>query len=425
MEHPDTTAARARADPMPVAVRAEGLGKAYRLYARPVDRVREWIVRRPLHERFWALRDVSLTVGAGEAVGVIGENGAGKSTLLALLTGTTTPTAGRLAVRGTVSAILELGAGFHPEFTGRHNARMYAAMFGVTGGDVEERVAEVITFSELGHFIDQPVRTYSAGMYLRLAFALAVGVDPDVLVIDEALAVGDQHFQTKCVDRITQFRTRGRTIVFCSHNMYQVKKLCDRALWLRGGRPAAVGAVDEVIDAYLEYSRMRDESEPAPRGEPSSASVLRLIGVAAEDGAGRVPDVLCTGDPLTIRVWVERAPESDVAPGVGVALVRNDGLVCYCVSTEMDGVEMDRAADGTFTTALHIPELPLLGGGYYVNVAATNNRGALLAYDVLERVSPFRVRNPSDEYGVVRMPHSWIGDARPALLSARPEGVRR
>jgi lipopolysaccharide transport system ATP-binding protein len=359
-------------------------------------------------------------------VGVIGENGAGKSTLLGVLTGTTTPTTGRVAVQGTIAAILELGAGFHPEFSGRHNARMHAAMFGITGADVDARVADVVAFSELGHFIDQPVRTYSAGMYLRLAFALAVGIDPDVLVIDEALAVGDQHFQTKCVDRIAQFRGRGKTIVFCSHNMYQVKKLCDRALWLRGGRPAALGAVDEVIDGYLEYSRQRDESAPAvATATDREASVLRLVRVSVEDRAGHAPEVVQTGDALTIRVWIERASRSDVVPGVGIALVRNDGLVCYCVSTEMDGIEMDRAPDGTFTTALHIPELPLLGGGYYVNVATTNNRSALLAYDVIERVSPFRVRNPSDEYGVVRLQHRWLATREAGGIPGATAGLRQ
>ena len=408
------------------AVHVERLGKAYRLYARPLDRLREWVLRRSLHEEFWALRDVDLSVAAGEAVGVIGENGAGKSTLLGVLTGTTAPTTGRIAVHGTIAAILELGAGFHPEFTGRHNARMHAAMFGITGADVDARVADVVAFSELGHFIDQPVRTYSAGMYLRLAFALAVGIDPDVLVIDEALAVGDQHFQTKCVDRIAQFRERGKTIVFSSHNMYQVKKLCDRALWLRGGRPAALGAVDEVIDGYLEYSRMRDESAPALASESGrETSVLRLVRVTVEDGEGHAPEVVRTGDPLTIRVWIERASRSDVVPGVGIALVRNDGLVCYCVSTEMDGIEMDRAPDGTFTTALHIPELPLLGGGYYVNVATTNNRSALLAYDVIERASPFRVRNPSDEYGVVRLQHRWLAADEVGVARGASAGTRR
>jgi lipopolysaccharide transport system ATP-binding protein len=387
-------------------IAAEGLGKVFRMYGRPLDRVREWVGGRARHEEFWALRDLDLTVTEGEAIGIIGENGAGKSTLLGLLTGTTTPSTGRLTVRGTVAAILELGAGFHPEFTGRHNARMYAALFALP--DVDGLLDRVIDFSELGHFIDQPVRTYSSGMYLRLAFALAVNIDPEVLVIDEALAVGDQHFQTRCVERIAGFRGRGRTIVFCSHNMYQVKKLCDRALWLHQGRVAALGAVDEVVDAYLEHSRARDVSDAAAsEGRATEASVLRIVRVDAEGPHGAPLETLQSGDPLTVRVWIERAPGSDVVPGVGIAIVRNDGLVCYCVSTEMDGIRMQPMTDGTFAIALHFPALPLLGGGYYLNVATTDDRGGLLAYDVRERLSPFRVRNPAHDYGLVRLGHSW------------------
>jgi lipopolysaccharide transport system ATP-binding protein len=390
-------------------VRAEGLGKAYRVYARPGDRAREWLTRRQLHRDFWAIRELDLTVRAGEAVGVIGENGAGKSTLLALLTGITRPTTGRAAVRGPVAAILELGAGFHPELTGRENAHMHAALLGASGTAAAARVADAVVFSELGAFIDRPVRTYSSGMQLRLAFALAVGVDPEVLVIDEALAVGDQHFQTKCVERIAEFRARGKTIVFCSHNMYQVKKLCDRAVWLRDGRVAALGAAGEVIDAYLDHSRVRDREDTAERDAArAEAAVVRLLEVRLEDRRGEVPETLVTGDPVTVRVRVERGPRSEVRPGVGIAFVRNDGLVCYCVSTEMDGVEMEADGDGVFTAALHVPSLPLLGGAYYVNVATTNNRGALLAYDVGERLCPFRVRNPSDEFGLFRMEHRWL-----------------
>ena len=397
------------------AIKAENLGKAYRVYARPADRLREWIVGRRLHEEFWALKDIDLGVRVGESVGVVGENGAGKSTLLALLTGTAKPTTGRVAVRGPVAAILELGAGFHPEFTGRHNARLHAMLFGVGGANIEARLEEVINFSELGDFIDQPVRTYSSGMYLRLAFALAVSVEPEVLVIDEALAVGDQHFQTKCVDRISRFRERGKTIVFCSHNMYQVKKLCDRALWLRGGHTVALGPVDEVVDAYLEYARTRDDAEASRQPQLRSEQVVvRVVRVALEDRGGGTTQTVHTGEALTVRVWVERQADADVTPGVGIAFVRNDGLVCYCVSTEMDGVEMDPEPDGTFTAALHVPSMPLLGGGYYLNVATTNNRGGLLAYDIRERVSPFRVRNPSDEFGLVRMEHRWLTRGHPA-----------
>ncbi len=398
----------------PAAISAENLGKAYRLYARPLDRLREWVSGRQYHDDFWALRGLDLSVATGEAIGVIGENGAGKSTLLGLLTGTTTPTTGRLAVHGRIAAILDLGAGFHPDFTGRYNAQLHAALFGITGIEGRDCLQEIIDFSELGDFIDQPVRTYSSGMYLRLAFALAVNVDPDVLVIDEALAVGDQHFQTKCVDRIAGFRARGKTIVFCSHNLYQVKKLCDRALWLRGGSVAALGTVDEAVDAYLEYSRVRDESTAATREAGGDTAMVRLVRVVVEDRDGRAPEVVETGESLTIRVWVACAARAGIVPGVGIALVRNDGLVCYCVSTEMDGVAMEREADGTFTVALHFAQLPLLGGGYYVNVATTNNRSGVLAYDVREHVSPFRVRNRSDEFGLMRIEHTWRSGGRPA-----------
>ena len=404
------------------AIAAQGLGKAYRIYARPIDRALEWLRRRPRHGEFWALRELDLAVGAGEAIGVIGANGAGKSTLLALLTGTTQPTTGWVRVRGPVAAILELGAGMHPEFTGRANARMHASVFGAAGADVDTRVREAIDFSELGDFIDRPVRTYSSGMYVRLAFALAVTVDPEVLIIDEALAVGDQHFQTKCVARILDYRSQGKTIVFCSHNMYQVKKLCDRAIWLRDGQVGAAGDVDAVINAYQDFSRIRDRETEAAR-MPAAVPVVRVHRVLLEDGGGRPVESLVTGDPLTIRVWVERAPGSNIAPGVGIAIVRSDGLVCYCVSTEMDGVDMERQSDGTFYAALHIPALPLLGGSFHVNVATTDNRDALLAYDVRERAHPFQVRNPSDEYGLLRMEHLWLGHARTSGIPgvARPK----
>lgn len=390
-------------------VSAENLGKAYRLYARPVDRALEWVLGRPRHQEFWALRELDLAVTAGEAVGIIGENGAGKSTLLALLTGTTRPTTGRVAVYGKLAAILELGAGFHPEFSGRHNARMHAALFGIAGAEADRRIEEAIAFSELGSFIDQPVRTYSSGMYVRLAFALAVSVDPEVLVIDEALAVGDQHFQTKCVDRITEFRARGKTILFCSHAMYQVKKLCDRALWLRQGRVAALGPVDEVIDQYLEYTRVRDQEDAAQQAPATrQAAVLRLLDVTIEGGEGDPPETWQSGAALTVRVVLERGAGANLEPGVGIAFVRNDGLVCYCVSTEMDGVTMERHVDGTYRAVLRVPHLPLLGGGYYLNVATIDNRSALVVYDVQERRCPFRVRNPSDEFGVMRIDHTWL-----------------
>src|SRR5205807_5608409 len=217
------------------AVRAFELTKQYDLYRRPADRLIEAVTRRPRHTVFPALQDVTFEVERGETVGIIGQNGAGKSTLLKLLCNVTRPTSGSLETHGTIASILELGTGFHPEFSGRDNATLNAAILGLSPAEVKKKLPGILEFSELGTFLDRPVKTYSSGMYMRLAFSVAVNVDPDILVIDEALAVGDGHFQKKCVDRIREFQQQGRTIFFCSHALYHVTAICRRTLWLDHG----------------------------------------------------------------------------------------------------------------------------------------------------------------------------------------------
>src|SRR5581483_1129881 len=204
---------------MAIAVRSVELTKQYEIYPRPLDRVLEWITRRPRHTVFPALQDVTFEVERGETVGIVGQNGAGKSTLLRLLCGVTRPTSGVIESNGTIASILELGTGFHPEFSGRDNAALNAAILGLSPSEVKQKLPAILEFSELGTFLDRPVKTYSSGMYMRLAFSVAVNFDPDILVIDEALAVGDGHFQKKCVDKIREFQREGRTILFCSHAM--------------------------------------------------------------------------------------------------------------------------------------------------------------------------------------------------------------
>ena len=224
-----------------LAIRADSISKVYRLYDRPFDRLRELVFRTPRHRPFHALKNVSFELPAGGALGLIGENGAGKSTLLKVVAGTTRATSGSIERNGVVASILELGMGFHPEFTGRENARMNAALLGLTGAEIRRRLPEMRDFAELGDFFDRPVRTYSSGMALRLAFAVATHADADVLIVDEALAVGDGYFQKKSVDRITDFQKRGGTLLFCSHALYYVALLCDRAIWLKNGDVAAAG----------------------------------------------------------------------------------------------------------------------------------------------------------------------------------------
>ena len=253
-----------------IAVRADSVSKVYRLYDSPFDRLRELLFRAPRHRPFHALKGVSFELPAGKALGLIGENGAGKSTLLKVVAGTAQATSGTIERHGIVASILELGMGFHPEFTGRENARMNAALLGLSGSEIRRRLPEIRAFAELGDFFDRPVRTYSSGMALRLAFAVATHADADVLIVDEALAVGDGYFQKKSIDRITDFQKGGGTLLFCSHALYYVALLCDSAIWLKQGEVAAAGAALPVVRAYEAFLQEK-EQERSDAEKPETA----------------------------------------------------------------------------------------------------------------------------------------------------------
>jgi len=254
-----------------LAVQVEHLTKIYRVYASPWDRLLEALLRRPRHREFRALCDVGFTLPGGEGLAILGENGAGKSTLLKILAGISGPSSGRLRVRGKVASILELGSGFHPEFTGRQNIVLNAAMLGLSERELQQKLPAIIAWSELGDFIDQPVKVYSTGMAMRLGFSIATQVEPDVLIIDEALSVGDGYFQKKCMDRLLQFVGSGGTLLFCSHAMYYASAFCQRALWLRHGRAEALGPVADVVREYENFLLAKSSAAPAAR-KPNTAS---------------------------------------------------------------------------------------------------------------------------------------------------------
>jgi len=233
------------------------LCKDFKIYARPQDRLWEILLRRPFHQIYHVLDDISFAVAEGKSLGIIGDNGAGKSTLLKTLVGTLQPTAGDITTRGQVAALLELGAGFHPEFTGRRNIYLNASLLGVPDENIKELEQEIIEFSELDYFIDRPVKTYSSGMYVRLAFSIATMVRPEILVIDEALSVGDMAFQKKCVQRMNEFRQQEKTMVFCSHSMFHVQELCDMAIWLDKGKIREIGDSNEVVGHYEHASNTK------------------------------------------------------------------------------------------------------------------------------------------------------------------------
>jgi len=386
------------------AVETQGLGKAYRLYRGGLARAAELasLGRWCGHREFWALRDLDLTVRAGTVLGVCGENGAGKSTLLRLLAGTTSPTAGRYRVRGRVMSLLELGLGFDAGLSGRENLRHHMILLGYTGADAARRLDAVADFAELGDFIDEPLRTYSAGMAMRLGFSVAATLDPDVLIVDEVFAVGDVAFQKKCVDRIRAFRERGRTVVFCSHSVYDLRQFCDEVLWLAGGRVAERGNPTYVTGEYLTWMRARADLAPsndAPRVDLPHVRSVRL----RRPGGGADVSELATGESLEVEVAWAKPAEYAEPLNLGVGFVREDGIVCLGVGTHFQGVEL-RGAEGVATLVL--PELPLLAGRYLVPVWLLDESGSH-RFEETFPPHPLTVRATTSELGVFRPAHSW------------------
>ena len=388
------------------AIEAAHLSKVYRIYANPKDRLKEYLFRgrRAFHQAFWALRDVSFRAGVGYTFGLIGDNGAGKSTLLQVVAGTLRPTSGSVAMKGRVSAILELGAGFNPEFTGRENAFMSGAIMGIGQKEMERRFPEIAAFAEIGDFIERPVKMYSSGMYVRLAFAVATSVDPDILIIDEALSVGDQYFQKRCIDRIESFRKAGKTILFCSHNLYQIRLICDETIWLRDGAVAMAGETSRVVAAYENYLREREVPRaPVPVVDQGLRTFPWISGVQLSRGVEGVErDQFMTGEELTITVRYE-VPDPPTAVHVGVILVRNDAVQVFGTGTHVAGVK-----PSTFSGSarLHFPHLSLMSGAYEVSAYLLDEHG-LHVYDQREREFKFQVVQNVQALGLCYLEHRW------------------
>lgn len=389
-------------------VRARGLSKGYRQYARPIDSLKELLLRRSYHSDVWALRDLDLDLVEGQHLGVIGDNGAGKSTLLKLLAGTLRPSSGSLEVKGRVSAILELGTGFHPEFSGLDNVRMACSLRGMAARDIEQRLPEIVGFSELGDAVGRPVKTYSSGMYVRLAFAVATAVDPEVLIVDEALSVGDQHFQKKSLDRIRRLIEAGSTLVFCSHNLYQVKSLCNTALWLEQGLPRMLGSADQVVDAYLDSSRERDE-RPLPDPGPAldAPGPARILSAEISPAGTGEPPAFVSGVDLELRVAIASADLGVADLTLAVVIMRNDNIHVYGTSTEIEGVPLDPVGPREFAKTIRYDRLQLLSGHYLFYIYLLDEAGIHI-YDKREGVLPFVVRHDTREIGVARLSHRWL-----------------
>ncbi|HET6516303.1 MAG TPA: ABC transporter ATP-binding protein [Thermodesulfovibrionales bacterium] len=395
-----------------IALETRNLTKSYRIYQSPADRLKEIISRRPHHTVFEALDGISFTVLQGETLGIIGENGAGKSTLLKVLARTLKPTSGSLTVNGRTAALLELGAGFNPELTGEENIYLNAYLMGLSKAEIDAKKEEIVDFSELSDFMRRPVKTYSSGMYMRLAFSIATCVDPDILIVDEALSVGDQSFQKKCIDRMMEFKKQGKTILFCSHAMYLVQELCSKSLWLHHGKIAEIGKTAKVINAYNDWMREKDAGMTSAKREipgqelkqPEQKTVW-LESVDLTDGDGREVDVIKTGQEICLRMVIGVADGHSPNRGyVGFGLNRNDEEPIFGATTKIDGYEAVTFRNGQ-EVCLRFPSFSLLSGHYYF-LGVLMDDHALHLYDI-KRTKMLHVENFKGEFGIVTIGHSW------------------
>jgi ABC-type polysaccharide/polyol phosphate transport system ATPase subunit len=408
------------------ALALEQVSKSYRLWGRRSQfaTLKSALLKRDLkpapEASVPALIDVSFAVDKGEAFGVIGRNGSGKSTLLKIISGILKPTSGKVAVNGRIAALIELGAGFHPEITGRENIYINGIMLGLTRRDIDERFDRIVEFSGIAEFLDQPVKTYSSGMYVRLGFAVAVHVDPDILLIDEVLAVGDEEFSARCIAKIQEMKYRGVTLIFVTHQLDQVRNLCDRALWLDHGRLEAIGDPMRVVDHYLqEVSGGAPASSPAEQ-EPSSvphperkdeeerwgSGEILLKRVALTDARGCELVAIGAGTAVTIDIDVEtRVPQDDFVFGVGI--YHADGSCVYGTNTDVEGYAPERI-EGTARVRFVVPSLDLVAGTYRVDAAVHTRNGR--AFDYRRNVLRFVVGSRVHDVGVYRPKHEWRFD---------------
>ena len=392
-------------------------------------------------ETFQALQDVSFDVPSGRTYGIIGRNGSGKSTMLKLVAGITRPTSGTVKVNGRISALIELGAGFHPEISGRENVFINGIMLGLSKRDVAERFDEIVEFAELKDFIDAPVKTYSSGMYMRLGFAVAIHVDPDVLLVDEVLAVGDEGFTHKCLDKFAEFRRRGKTILLVTHSLGLVERFCDDALWLDGGRVKGTGDPRRVVGAYVTDVERGEEvllastdqkakeavttAAPVPASETAPADPVQepesptdmfqategrwgsreveITDVTLLDDRGEASHIFHSGERVTVRLAVRAStPVTDFVFGFG--MFNADGVCCYGTNTDVEELLGEHLA-GEGHVDLILDSLDLVEGTYKLDVAVHKRDG--YPYDYHRLLYTFRVKSRTKDVGIFRPAHRW------------------
>lgn len=410
------------------AIEVRNVTKGFKVYYDKGNTIKEKVLfsRRRKFENRLVLDDISFEVKKGEAVGLIGHNGCGKSTTLKLLTRIMYPDSGTIEMRGRVSSLIELGAGFHPDMSGRENIYINASIFGLTRKEIEGRLQTIIEFSELEDFIDNPVRTYSSGMYMRLAFSVAINVDADILLVDEILAVGDANFQSKCFNKLREIKAQGTTIVIVSHSLNQIEQICERSIWINEGKIASEGSPRDVHPQYMDYmgqTRLKGivqkpgdeiviQSEDGLGVEVwKNGSKIRWGNGLARitqadmfDKDGHKCEAFQTGDKLEIRVHYEvKSKVEDAVLGIGI--FRSDGVQCYGTNTSIERFErFDLANSGEYVFKVH--QLELLPGEYFIDL--TLEQGMGIPVDYYTKVLCMNVYSDFSDVGVCRVTHTWV-----------------
>jgi ABC-type polysaccharide/polyol phosphate transport system ATPase subunit len=426
---------------MATALRVENVSKQYRIYDHPGDRLKESLTRGrwKRHREFWALRDVSFEVEAGTTTGIIGPNGSGKSTLLQIIMGTLEPTHGHVQYEGRIAALLELGAGFNPEFTGIENIYLNGALMGFSKSEIEARLPEIKRFAEIGDFVEQPVKTYSSGMYVRLAFAIAVSAEPQILIVDEALAVGDAVFQSRCLRRIKQMQENGATILFVSHDPHTIRALCTRAVLFNAGRVEVDGKPSGVLNRYQKIIMSRQAAYEAERIVPDEADEINELELLDEDfkplrcayrhgdgtaeilsvdlmNAARQPiEFVESGEPVLVRVRARLNADAD-DPVCGFLIRDRHGIHVYGTNTEIQQVYMGRVRSGEILEATFSFNCWLGVGEFSITVAVHSAGG--VSFDWTDDVVFFRVMSPVAIDGTTNL-NASVTTRRLALRAAR------
>jgi teichoic acid transport system ATP-binding protein len=385
-----------------IAIKVSHLTKVYKLYDKPIDRLKESLhpLKKQYHKDFYALNDVNFEIKKGETVGIIGKNGAGKSTLLKIITGVLTPSSGHVHVNGRIASLLELGAGFNPEYTGIENIYLQGTLMGYSHSEMKEKIEDILVFADIGDFVHQPVKMYSSGMFARLAFAVAINVEPDILIVDEALSVGDARFQSKSIKKMEEIRDNGTTILFVSHATEQIKRFCTKAIWIENATVKLIGDPAIVTDKYIDNLVPKESiNDSTAQTRQTNGKLARIIDFSLNNSK------IKTFDSLEITLSYEVFDENLSDMLIGVAIFDNERNYIFGPNTYLDNYKI-QTESGTHTLKYLLPKIYLLSGKYFFDVGIFADKG-IVNLDYINNVSSFTIENEYFTEGRYYLEHEW------------------